>query len=100
MSQPLDESRVRQVAKLARLELSDEEVKLFAAQLGDIVEYTQSLAQVPTDDVEPLAHPLPVTDVLREDTPGQSLAADDALANAPERQGDFYRVPTVIDSGA
>jgi aspartyl/glutamyl-tRNA(Asn/Gln) amidotransferase C subunit len=100
MSQALDEAQVRKVARLARLHLSDDEIKLFSAQLGDVVAYVQSLAAVPTDDVESLVHPLALTDVLRDDVPGESFAAEIALANAPARQGDFFRVPTVIDPGA
>lgn len=100
MSQPLDEARVRHVARLARLHLSDDEVRLFAGQLGAILEYIDQLAELNVDDVEPMAHPLSVAGVLRDDMPCPSLTAEDALANAPDRLNGFFRVPTVIDQGA
>jgi aspartyl-tRNA(Asn)/glutamyl-tRNA(Gln) amidotransferase subunit C len=77
--------------------LSDAELETMTRQLGAIVAYVDQLQQVPTDNVEPLAHPLPVHNVFREDTPAPSLPVDEVLANAPARQGDFYRVPAVLD---
>jgi aspartyl-tRNA(Asn)/glutamyl-tRNA(Gln) amidotransferase subunit C len=66
-------------------------------QLSSIVDYVGQLQQVNTDGVEPLAHPLPVHNVFRDDEPRPSLPTDAALANAPARQGDFYAVPAVLD---
>ena len=100
MSHLIDEGRVRHIAKLARLDLSDDEVRLFAAQLGRILAYVQQLEQVDVTGVEPLAHPLPLTNVLRDDEPHTPLPVEAALGNAPQREGSFFRVPTVLDPGA
>jgi aspartyl-tRNA(Asn)/glutamyl-tRNA(Gln) amidotransferase subunit C len=94
---PLSIDEVRWVAKLARLELSDAELDTMTRQLGAIVEYVDQLKQVNTDGVEPLAHALPIHNVFREDEPRPSLPVDAALANAPDRRGDFYDVPAVLD---
>jgi aspartyl-tRNA(Asn)/glutamyl-tRNA(Gln) amidotransferase subunit C len=88
---------VRWVAHLARLELSPAERETMTPQLGRILDYVAQLQQVPTDGVEPLAHPLPLYNVFREDEPAPSQPVDAALANAPDRRGDFYGVPAVLD---
>jgi aspartyl-tRNA(Asn)/glutamyl-tRNA(Gln) amidotransferase subunit C len=88
---------VRWVAHLARLELSDIELATVTPQLQAIVAYVDQLREVHTEGVEPLAHPLPVQNVFRLDESAPSLPIDAALANAPARQGDFYRVPAVLD---
>jgi aspartyl-tRNA(Asn)/glutamyl-tRNA(Gln) amidotransferase subunit C len=95
VSLSLDE--VRWVAKLARLELTDSEVETMTRQLGAIVTYVDQLQKVNTDGVEPLAHALPIHNVFRDDEPRPSLPVDAALANAPDRRGDFYGVPAVLD---
>jgi aspartyl-tRNA(Asn)/glutamyl-tRNA(Gln) amidotransferase subunit C len=88
---------VRWVAQLARLQLSEAELDTMARQLGAIVEYVNQLQAVNTDGVEPLYHALPIHNVFREDEPRPSLPVDEALANAPDRRGDFYGVPAVLD---
>jgi aspartyl-tRNA(Asn)/glutamyl-tRNA(Gln) amidotransferase subunit C len=88
---------VNWVAHLARLELTPGELDVMTAQLSAILDYINQLQQVPTDGVEPLAHPLPIHNVFRADQPAQSLPVDQALANAPDRQGDFYGVPPVLE---
>ena len=98
----LTPEQVRWVAHLARLELDDAALAKMARQLSDILAYVDQLRQVNTDGVEPLAHPLPVHNVFRDDEPGPSLPADEALANAPDRRTDakgdtFYGVPAVLD---
>ena len=95
MSLTADE--IRWVAHLARLELTDAELATMTRQLGAILDYVKQLQRVPTDGVEPLAHPLPLQNVFREDACTPSLPADAALANAPERHGDFYAVPAVLE---
>ena len=91
----LDEARW--VATLARLELSDAELATMADQLSAILNYVDQLKQVPTDGVEPLAHPLKMHNVFREDKPGESLLVDAALSNAPDRRGDFFGVPAILE---
>ncbi len=93
----LDAAQVHWVANLARLELSAEELPAMIRQLGAILDYVAQLQQVDTSGVEPLAHPLPVHDVFRADEPEPSLPIDEALQNAPERHGNFFAVPAVLD---
>lgn len=92
------------VAHLARLQLTPAELETMTRQLGSIVAYVDQLKTVNTDGVEPLAHPLAVSNVFRDDEPAPSLPVADALANAPERRTNaegkqFYAVPAVLDSG-
>ena len=88
---------VRWVAHLARLELTDAEQQQMTRDLGAILDYVNQLQHVPTDGVEPLAHPLPVQNVFRADEPAPSLTVDAALANSPDRRGNFYGVPAVLE---
>jgi len=89
--------QVQWIAHLARLELTHAELATMARQLTSIIDYVNQLAQVDTEHVEPLAHPLPIQNVFREDESEQSLPVDVALANAPDRRGDFYGVPAVLE---
>lgn len=93
----LTAEQVRWVAHLARLELSDAEFDTMTAQLSRILDYVNQLQEVNTAGVEPLAHALDLHNVFRADEPAPSLAVDAALANAPERRGDFYGVPAVLE---
>jgi len=93
----MDIEQVRKVARLARLELSDADLAIMAQQLSAILDYVDQLKALDTEVVEPMAHPLPLQNVFRPDEPGQSLAVDEALRNAPSRVGDFFGVPAVLD---
>jgi aspartyl-tRNA(Asn)/glutamyl-tRNA(Gln) amidotransferase subunit C len=97
MGVPIDEAQVRHIAKLARLNLSDDEVRLFSRQLADILNHFRQLEAIDTEGVEPLEHPSALTDVARDDELGECFDAETALANAPEREGLFFRTPPVID---
>ncbi len=88
---------VRWVAHLARLELTDAELGEMARQLGAILDYFQQLQELNTAGVEPLAHPVAVTNVFRDDEPAPSLPVAASVANAPDRHGDFFGVPAVLD---
>jgi aspartyl-tRNA(Asn)/glutamyl-tRNA(Gln) amidotransferase subunit C len=94
MSLSLDQ--VRKVARLARLELSEPDLTRMQQQLSAILDYVEQLNQLNTDGVEPLAHPLPVSNVFRPDDPVPSLPVDEALQNAPDRVGDYFGVPAVF----
>lgn len=94
---PLTPDEVRKIAVLSRLHLSDADIDKMTRQLGAILDYVQQLQQVDTEGVAPLAHPLPIQNVFRDDEPKPSLSVDEALANAPNRHGDFYSVPAVLD---
>lgn len=87
---------VRHIAKLARLELTDAEVETFSHQLGDILTYMDKLNEVDTTDVEPLSHVHDMVNRLREDKAKPSLPREEALKNAPESDGTFFKVPRVI----
>lgn len=96
MSEKLTEEQVRHVAKLARLNCSDQEIHRFTEQLSSILEYVAQLAELDTEGVEPLAHCLPVHNVFREDEPRDSLSNDEALKNAPQRDGEYFALPKVL----
>jgi aspartyl-tRNA(Asn)/glutamyl-tRNA(Gln) amidotransferase subunit C len=88
--------QVRHVAKLARLELTDDQIRKFTPQLESILQYVAKIAEVDVTGVEPMAHALPIHNVFREDIPGPSLPLDEVLKNAPETDGPFFKVPKVI----
>ena len=97
MASSLDESTVRHVARLARLTVSDEEAARLAAELSSILGYVEQLGELNVDDVPPTAHPLPITNVFRNDSPQASWTPDQALQNAPQQRDDFFQVPKVLD---
>ena len=84
---------VLHVARLARLELSEDEVAKFTEQLSAILEAVAKVSELDLADVEPTAHPLDVVNVWAEDEPRPSLPLEQALANAPETEDDHFRVP-------
>ena len=87
---------VEKVALLARLQLSDQELQTMTEELGQIVAYVDLLAEVNTDDVEPMAHAIELSNVFADDEPAPSLPRDEALANAPSQNGRGYLVPAVL----
>ena len=92
----LAREQVEKVSLLGRLLLSPEEIEKMTDQMGGILDYMDLLSEVDTDQVEPMAHPLDVADVLRDDEVRPSLPRDRALANAPNRDDECYRVPAVL----
>lgn len=88
---------VEHVARLARLALSDEERERTLAQLDAILTYIDKLNQLDTTEVEPTSHVIPMTNVFREDEVRPSLAQEQALANAPDRQEALFRVPRILE---
>lgn len=88
---------VEHVARLARLDLSTVEKERMGRELDGILTYIDKLRALDTTGVEPTSHAVPVTNVMRDDVPGPSLAQSEALANAPDRQGDLFRVPKIIE---
>jgi aspartyl-tRNA(Asn)/glutamyl-tRNA(Gln) amidotransferase subunit C len=97
LSESLTLDQVRAIARLARLELSDDEISHLAPQLGAIVGYVAQLREVDTAGVEPLAHALPVQNVFREDECADSLPRERALANAPKQRDGCFTVPAVLE---
>ena len=96
MSTKIDLDLVRHIGKLSRIELTEDEAHTFKDQLAAILTYVDKLGELDTTGVEPMAHALELTNVLAADELGESLTPDVALANAPARDGDFFKVPKVI----
>ena len=91
---------MRKVARLSRLDLTDEEIKEFTGQLGTILHYVDKMSELDTDDVEPLAHCLPICNCLRDDQIKDSIGPDAVLANAPQRDGDYFKVPKILEDNS
>lgn len=87
---------VEHLARLARLELTDEETTHYADQLSAIVDAVARVSQVAADDIPPTSHPIPVTNVFREDVARPGLDRDDVAAGAPAWQDDRFRVPRIL----
>ncbi len=95
--QKITADEVGYVARLARLTLSEEEMKGFTDILNDILTYMDKLREIDTSNVEPMTHAIPNQNVMRQDAVVASVAAGDILANAPDGKGTFFRVPKVIE---
>lgn len=93
----MDRATVEYVARLSRVDLSEAEIELFSSQLSDILAYIAKLNELDTSAVTALAQAVEVPNALRDDTPRPSLSPSEALANAPERVADFYKVPAVLE---
>jgi len=93
----ITKEEVEHVANLARLALSEDEKEALAAQLNKILEYADKLKELNTEGVNPTAHPLPVKNVFREDEVRPSLPVEDVLSNAPQREGDYFKVPRIVE---
>jgi aspartyl-tRNA(Asn)/glutamyl-tRNA(Gln) amidotransferase subunit C len=88
---------VEHVARLARLALSEGEAERMREQLNGILAYIDKLRELDVEGVEPTFHAVPLVNVMREDEVVPSLSQDEALANAPDRVGDMFRVPRIIE---
>ena len=86
---------VKHVAKLARLELTEEETEKYSKQLGDILKYVEQMNEVDTTGVEPMSHAIPVVNVFREDVVVQEQTKEELMANAPSKEDGFFRVPKI-----
>jgi aspartyl-tRNA(Asn)/glutamyl-tRNA(Gln) amidotransferase subunit C len=87
---------VRHVAKLARLALDDGQLERLMPQLESILEYVAQIRRADVSGVEPMAHALPLANVLREDVVEPSLPIEKVLQNAPETDGRFFKVPKIL----
>lgn len=92
----LTRQEVEKVALLARLQFTPAELDTLTEQLGQIVDYMQLLGEVDTANVEPMAHPVDIANVFRDDVVRPSLPREEALANAPHHDKEFYLVPAVL----
>ena len=93
----ISREEVVHVARLARLELTDEEIELFRTQLDAVLDRAQRIQRLPLEDVPPTAHPVDLTNVLRGDEVVPPPPADAILENAPEREGNVFRVPRILE---
>ncbi|HTG47311.1 MAG TPA: Asp-tRNA(Asn)/Glu-tRNA(Gln) amidotransferase subunit GatC [Actinomycetota bacterium] len=89
---------IAHVARLARIDLTPEEATTLRAQLGVILEHAARVREVATEDLPPTASPVPRVNVLREDEPEPSLPVEEALRNAPDREGDRFKVPRITET--
>lgn len=86
---------VEHVAKLARLELSEEEKEKFTKQLGDVLKYVEQMNEIDTTGVKPMAHAFDVVNVMRDDVVMHEQTKEELMANAPEEENGFFRVPKI-----
>ncbi len=91
----ISEKEVKHVAKLARLELTDEEVTKYSKQLGDILKYVEKMNEVDTTGVEPMPHAIPLYNVMREDIVKYEETKEELMKNAPYEEDGFFRVPKI-----
>ncbi|MHB0939568.1 MAG: Asp-tRNA(Asn)/Glu-tRNA(Gln) amidotransferase subunit GatC [Armatimonadota bacterium] len=94
---PLSREEVEHVALLSRLKLSEEEIERFTGQLNTILGHFEALQDADTGDIPSTTHVVPMTNVTRPDCTWESFSPDDALANAPERRDDLFKVPRVVE---
>lgn len=90
-------AEVEHVARLARLALTDDELQKFTGQMDDILMYVATLNELNTDGIMPTSHAVPMENAFRDDVVRDSIGTANALANAPDRVEDFFRVPKVIE---
>ncbi len=92
----LGKNEVNYVANLARIEIKEDEIDKFANQLSDILKYVEKLNEVDTENIEPMAHAVDIPTPLREDKVKNPSGKENALSNAPEKDGDYFKVPKII----
>jgi len=89
--------QVAHLASLARIDLSPEEIASLTIDLGQIVESVKKVQEVATPDIPATSHPMPLTNVFRDDVVVPSLTVEQALSGAPDRDGDKFRVPPILE---
>ncbi len=92
----LSREDVEKVSLLARLQLTDDELNVMTTQLAKILEHIDQLGELDTESVEPMAHAIEMSNVFADDEPQPGLEREQALANAPKRDDECYRVPAVL----
>lgn len=94
---PINRDQVTHIAALARIGISEDEIGVYAGQLSDIIDQFDILNELDTAGVEPTGHAGELRAVMRDDAPADSLSPDEALSNAPRREGEFFRVRAVLE---
>ncbi|MDO4884050.1 MAG: Asp-tRNA(Asn)/Glu-tRNA(Gln) amidotransferase subunit GatC [Rothia sp. (in: high G+C Gram-positive bacteria)] len=89
--------QVKHLAELARIEMTDDELAAMAAELDIIVSSVENLSEIVTSDTPATSHPIPLTNVFREDVVGHTLTQEEALSGAPDAQDGKFRVPAILD---
>jgi aspartyl-tRNA(Asn)/glutamyl-tRNA(Gln) amidotransferase subunit C len=87
---------VRHLAGLSRIALTESEIEKLTGQLGVILESIKKVSEVATPDVPGTSHPIPLTNVFRDDIPGKTLTTEEALAGAPDHDGSRFRVTAIL----
>ena len=93
----IDRATVDHVARLARLDLTEDERERMRSELSDILEHVETIQGMDLDDVEPTAHALPIKNIMRPDEVKPSLPRDEALANAPKSEEGRFAVPRIVE---
>lgn len=88
---------IEKVARLARIELTEDEKKIFGEQMEQILNYMEQLNEVDTSGIEPTSHAIPLFNVFREDEPQKSFQRESVLKNAPEQEDGYFKVPRIIE---
>ena len=86
---------VEHVAKLARLELTEEEKDLYTKQLGDVLKYVDQMNEVDASNVKPMTQVIDFVNVMREDVPHQEISKEALMSNAPDEENGFFKVPKI-----
>lgn len=94
---PISSQEVQHIAKLARVGLSEEDVAKFQQQLSSILDYFETLRRLDTEGIPPTSHTLALTNVTRDDAPRPPFHKEAVFANAPQREGDHFRVKAVLE---
>ena len=92
----ISRDEVAHVAKLARLELTEDDLERFTEQLAAVLQHAEDVEALELDDVPPTAHPFPITNVLRPDEPRECDIRDEVLAVAPAAEDNMFRVPPIL----
>ena len=93
----ISQEDVAHLAHLARINIPEDQLAHYASQLDAILDAVDQVSSIDTSDVPAMSHPVPMTNVFREDIPGVSLTAEQALSGAPAVEDDRFRVPRILD---
>jgi len=96
MTKEINKEEVERICDLANLEVSEDDKEKFTEELGEILNYIEKLNELETEDVRPTAYPVPLKNVLRKDEVGASLDQKEALKNAPEKNSNQFKVPSIM----
>ena len=93
----ISKEQVKQAAHNARIAISDEEAEKYAAELEQIIQFTEQLNELDTENIEPTTHVIDRTNVMREDVAKKGLPREEVLKNAPEHENGQFKVPSIIE---